>query len=108
MKRVMLLVMAGLLAMQVRGQLQAGVAAGLNLASMSFSDAAYKTGIRPGLSAGVWINKKVTERLALQLEARYSQEGATEKLGSPGLEGKIRSAYLQLPLETMDFLQEAQ
>jgi len=86
---------------------QAGVKAGINLASITPSeDEAPDTSRRLGPTAGVWIRFAPERRVSFQIEGLFSEKGVTLNLAEPGLNGSIdlRVRYAEIPaLARVDF-----
>lgn len=91
MKRILLVVFASFLALNTYSQgIDLGVKAGMNFATIN--DATSDFDSRTGFHAGVFLALKFNDKLALQPELLYSQQGAEFDLG------KFNLDYVNFPV----------
>lgn len=78
---------------------QVGPKVGMNVSVLD-SQINSETQFKPGLLLGGFVRWRISERIALQPELVYSQQGATNKLnfGGQPAENKINLNYLNIPL----------
>lgn len=91
MKRVILIVFTSLFAVSTYAQgIDFGVKAGVNFANIN--DAAESLDTRTGFHAGVFLGLKFSDKIALQPELLYSQQGAEFDTGEFNLD------YVNIPV----------
>jgi len=76
--------------------LKYGLKAGLNIASLNWSDDDFSTSSRLGAHFGGFVNYKLKEKLALHSELFYSTGGG--KWETDNNEGEVKIAYITLPV----------
>ncbi len=79
-------------------QISYGGKAGINVATLSFSNDDFKTSFKPGFYIGGFANYELSEKMAFQGELFFSTEGCKEERISSGTKGQINKAYLQIPV----------
>ena len=105
MSRVIAALLAGavmLPAAAVSAQ-EAGVKAGLNLASLTpEEDESPDITRRRGLVAGAWMRKPIRDRLSLQVEGLFAEKGVEFDIsalaGAPGSSAELQLRYLEVPI----------
>jgi len=71
-----------------------GVKAGVNVATLSFSDSSDEVKSKVGAVAGVFVGKSVNDNVGVQAEALFSQKGAKDKSS----DFKINLGYIDVPV----------
>ncbi|MDR3713683.1 MAG: porin family protein [Puia sp.] len=95
MKKVVLVLVAGISLASAKAQIQYGVKAGANFATITGSDASGAKSIT-NFNGGVFAKIPLAGSLSLQPEVLYSGQGA--KATQDGYEAKVNLGYLNVPV----------
>ncbi len=97
MKRVLFLALCIVLTASLQAQIRFGVKGGLNLASISTSDApGVSYSMKADFNGGVLVSIPIAGRFSLQPEAVYSGQGSAIKVDS--ISGKYNLQFINVPV----------
>lgn len=97
-KVILLLIVICITRFSSIAQLSYGVKAGINLASISFSDEKYNTHMKPGFLAGGFAHYPLNAKTGLQAELLFSTEGNKWDTDPASITGIIKSSQVRIPV----------